>query len=153
MDGFMSLGCKTFTVVHARWAAGAGKLRKTVAGIGHVVWDEDGSACRIYIPARLQHDVLASVVESLSDYVGAALEFTSAETLALIMTRPETLESVPSDCIAVELSKWNTGIGWYDEGRLLREDEVEVAWQHIIDQIGSDRVRWHTYAPEVVGFG
>lgn len=153
MDEFASLGCKTLTVVHARWAAAPGKLRKTVAGIGHVVWSEDGLECMIYIPARLQHDMLPSVIESLSEYVGALLEFTSAETVALIQTRPQTLESVPSDCVALELSKWTTGIGWYQAGRLLTEDEVNAAWQHIIVQIGSDKVRWHTYAPETIGFG
>jgi DNA polymerase V len=55
-------------VVHARWVAEHGKLRKTVAKIWHVVvWNEDGSECSIYIPARLQHQMLPGVVESLSE--------------------------------------------------------------------------------------
>lgn len=40
--------------------------------------NEDGSECSIYIPARLQHEMLPGVVESLSDYVGAELVLTSA---------------------------------------------------------------------------
>lgn len=153
MDRSISLACKAFTVVHARWAATPGKLRKTVAGIGHVVWDEDGRACRIYIPARLEMAVAPSVVESLSDYVGESLVFTSAGTLALVMTRPETLELVPAGFVALELSKWSTGIGWYESGRVLEEGEVEGAWQRIIDQIGVGKARWHTFDPEMPGFG
>jgi hypothetical protein len=89
----------------------------------------------------------------LTKYVYPILEFTSAETVALIMTRPETLELVPSDCVALELSKWNTGIGWYEADRLLTEDEVKAAGQLIIGRIGPDKLRWHTYAPKEIGFG
>jgi len=124
-----------------------------VGGIGHVVWDQDGSTCRIYIPARLQAEIAPSVVDSLSEYVGEPLTFTSAETLALVMTRPETLHLVPPGFVAVELSKWNTGIGWYEPDRLLDEDEVEIAWQRIIDQLGGEIARWHTCNPELPGFG
>ncbi|WP_207597732.1 hypothetical protein [Arthrobacter sp. D5-1] len=51
------------------------------------------------------------------------------------------------------MSKWNTGIGWYETGRILTADEVENAWQRILDQLGTDKARWHTYSPELPGFG
>jgi hypothetical protein len=153
MDESFSSACRVFTVVHARWVAEQGKLRKTVAKIGHVVWNEDGTECSIYIPARLQHETLPGVVESLSDYVGAELVLTSAETLPWVMTRPETLKLAPSDCVALELGKWSTGIGWGEPGRLLESDEVETAWRHILSQIGEDKARWHTYSPALPGFG
>lgn len=153
MEEPFSTACRIFTVVHARWTAEPGKLRKTVAKLGHVVWNEEGNACKIYIPARLEHDVLPGVVESLSDYVGAELALTSAETLPWVMTRPETLEFVPADCIALELGKWSTGIGWCEPGRLLDSDQVEAAWRHILSQIGSDKARWQTYSPALPGFG
>lgn len=153
MDEPLSIACKVFTVVHARWVAEPGKLRKTVAKIGHVVWNEEGTECSIYIPARLQHEMLPGVVESLSNYVGAELALTSAETLPWVMTRPETLKLVPADCVALELGKWSTGIGWGEQGRLLEHEEVEAAWGHILSQIGEDKARWHTYSPALPGFG
>lgn len=130
-----------------------GKLRKAVRGIGHVLWDQDGSTCRIYIPARLEPEHTPSVIDSLSEYVGEPLSYTSAETLALVMTRPETLVLVPPGFVAIELSKWNTGIGWYEPNRILTSEEVENAWQQILDQLGTDKARWHTYSPELPGFG
>jgi hypothetical protein len=69
------------------------------------------------------------------------------------MARPETLELVPESCVALQLSKWNTGIGWFGPGRILEENEVEIAWQNIIDQIGQNKARWHTYDPALPGFG
>ena len=153
MDGSISLACKTFTVVHARWVARPGKLRKTVKGIGHVVWDQEGNTCQIYIPGRLEAELAPSVVDSLSKYVGEPLTYVAAETLALVMTRPETLESVPPGFVAIELSKWNTGVGWYEPNRILAPKEVETAWQRILDHLGEDKARWHTYSPALPGFG
>lgn len=77
----------------------------------------------------------------------------SAETLPFVTTRPETLDLVPPGYVAIELSKWNTGIGWYEPGRILTADEVENAWRRILDQLGTDKARWHTYSPELPGFG
>lgn len=57
--------------------------------------------------------------------MGAELVLTSAETLPWVMTRPETLKLVPSDCVALELGKWSTEIGWGEPGRLLESDEVD----------------------------
>lgn len=153
MDEAFSIACRIFTVVHARWVAEPGKLRKTVAKLGHVTWNEDGSACRIYIPARLPRDMLPGVVKSLSDYVGAELTLTSAETLPWVMTRPETLDSVPADCGALELEKWSTGIGWCEPGQLLDNEDIEKAWRHITSQIGENKARWQTYSPALPGFG
>lgn len=140
-------------MIHARWASTPGKLRKTISGIGHVVWNDAGSECQIYIPGRAELSDAPGIVQSLSDYVGETLVFISAETLALVMTRPETLETVPPDCVAVQVSKWNTGIGWFEAGRILDEEEVETAWNRIMEHIGSDKARWHTYAPEITGYG
>lgn len=153
MNGLIALGCKALTVIYAQWTGDPGKLRLTIARMGHVRWDDAGLTCRIYVPALLQEDVLDSVVESLSEYVGAQLERTRAETMAYIQTRPYSLEFTPADCTAVELSKWVTGIGWYEPGRLMSEAELETAWWHIISQVGPDRIRWHNYDPRLIGFG
>ncbi|MFK0004974.1 hypothetical protein [Paenarthrobacter sp. NPDC090522] len=105
------------------------------------------------MPYRLEAEQAPLVVESLSEYVGEPLTYTSAETLALVKTRPETLDLVPPGFVAIEVSKWNTGIGWFEPNRILTSDEVENAWQQIVDLIGTDKARWHTYSPDLPGFG
>lgn len=153
MEGTIQLACKVMTVLHACWVDQQGKQRRTVDGMGWVRWEADGRACRIYLPTRLIESDLDGVIEDLSEYVGAPLERTSAETLPFVSTRTPTLRKVPDGCCPVQLSKWNTGIGKFRPGHLMDESEVEDAWWAIIAAIGPSAARWQTYGRQLYGSG
>lgn len=140
------------TVIQVRWVDAHGMYRKTIPRLAKVRWDDEVSA-RLYLPACERDEALDWWVAQLSDYTGAPLERTSADTLVFMRTRPEALRSIPVGCIPVELGRWDTRIGQLAAGRLLTEPEIETVWWSILSLIGPSAAWWQDYSSRLYGFG